>query len=214
MFSKTGLHLMWCRPVFDFYLFADIIKKIKENIDNSTKVWYSKMRIAENFGNSKKINVVLGGITLVGDSFERFAQMLSTASKSILRLKSKCMSKYGLSSTHTLCLRSLYENSEGMTKSEISDFCDIDKAQITRIMGELIDNEYVRADMSGRTYNRKFLLTEKGLRITEEINETVALIVKYVNEDIPKEDIEHFYSVFETINTKLKSSEEYFKKGF
>ncbi len=151
---------------------------------------------------------------MVGDSFERFAQMLSTASKSIFRLKSKCMSKYGLSSTHTLCLRSLYENAEGMTKSEIADFCDIDKAQITRIMSELVENNYVRSDMSGRTYNRKFFLTEQGLRITEEINATVEAVVKYVNADIPKEDIEHFYSVFETINKKLKSSEEYFKKGF
>ena len=151
---------------------------------------------------------------MVGDNFERFAQMLSTASKSIFRLKSRCMSKYGLSSTHTLCLRSLYENAGGMTKSEISDYCDIDKAQITRIMGELVDKGYVVADKSMRAYNRKFLLTEEGLAITEEINGTVETVVKYVNQDIPKEDIEHFYAVFEAINEKLKSSEEYFKKGF
>ena len=151
---------------------------------------------------------------MVGDNFERFAQMLSTASKSIFRLKSRCMSKYGLSSTHTLCLRSLYENSEGMTKSEIAEFCDIDKAQITRIMSELVDKGYVVADKSMRAYNRKFLLTQEGLRITEEINGTVETVVKYVNQDIPREDIEHFYAVFEAINEKLKSSEEYFKKGF
>ena len=151
---------------------------------------------------------------MVGDSFERFAQMLSVASKSIFRLKSRCMSRYGLSSTHTLCLRSLYENSQGMTKSEIADFCDIDKAQITRIMGELVEKKYVKSDVTGRTYNRKFFLTERGTGITEEINETVEAVVKYVNQDIPKEDIEHFYSVFEVINDKLRSSEEYFKKGF
>ena len=146
---------------------------------------------------------------MVGDNFERFAQMLSTASKSIFRLKSKCMSKYGLSSTHTLCLRSLYENSEGLTKSEIADNCQIDKAQITRIMGELVEKEYVSSECT-KTYNCKFFLTESGVKITEEINETVDAIVKYVNSEIPKEDIEHFYSVFEAINKKLKSSEEYF----
>ena len=146
---------------------------------------------------------------MVGDNFERFAQMLSTASKSIFRLKSKCMSKYGLSSTHTLCLRSLYENSEGLTKSEIADNCQIDKAQITRIMGELVEKDYVKSD-TRKTYNCKFFLTEIGVKITEEINETVDAIVKYVNSEIPKEDIEHFYSVFEAINKKLKSSEEYF----
>ena len=151
---------------------------------------------------------------MVGDSFERFAQMLSTASKSIFRLKSKCMSKYGLSSTHTLCLRSLYENPEGLTKKEISDICTIDKAQTTRIMSELAAKDYVKSDAPGRTYNCKFYLTQNGTKITEEINETVEAVVKYVNSEIPKEDIEHFYSVFEAINQKLKSSEEYFKKVF
>ena len=148
------------------------------------------------------------------DSFERFGLMLSNASKSLYRLKSRCMAKYGLSSTHTVCLRKLYENSEGLTKSEIADSCDIDKAQITRIMGELIEKNYVVDDSSKKTYNRKFFLTELGRKITDEINGTVEDVVRYVNENIPKEDVEHFYTVFGTINEKLKDSEEYFKEGF
>ena len=150
---------------------------------------------------------------MVGDSFERFAQMLSNATKSLYRLKSQCMARYGLSSTHTACLRKLYETNDGLTKSEIADFCSIDKAQITRIMSELVAKNYVEADSSKKTYNRKFCLTDEGRRMTEEINETVDNVVEYVNLDIPREDIEHFYSVFEAINQKLRDSEEYFKKG-
>ena len=151
---------------------------------------------------------------MVGDSFERFAQMLSCATKSLYRLKSRYMSKYGLSSTHTACLRKLYENPSGLTKGEISDSCEIDKAQITRIMGELIAKDYVRDDASKKTYNRKFFLTEEGKKITVEINSAVDDIVNYVNGDISREDIEHFYSVFEAINKKLKDSEENLKEGF
>ncbi len=150
---------------------------------------------------------------MVVDSFERFAQMLSNATKSLYRLKSRYMSKYGLSSTHTAFLRKLYENGDGLTKSEISDGCGIDKAQTTRIMGELIAKNYVVDDSSEKTYNRKFFLTDAGRKITEEINQMVDDVVKYVNLDIPREDIERFYSVFEAINKKLKESEEYFKKG-
>lgn len=150
---------------------------------------------------------------MVGDSFERFAQMLSNATKSLYRLKSRYMSKYGLSSTHTACLRKLYENEDGLTKSEIADDCEIDKAQITRIIGELIAKNYVEDDSSKKTYNRKFFLTLEGKRITEEINKTVDGVVEFVNSDIERDDIEHFYSVFEAINQKLKDSEEYFKKG-
>ncbi len=151
---------------------------------------------------------------MVGDSFERFAQMISSATKSLYRLKSRCMSKYGLSSTHTVCLRKLYENSGGLTKSEIAESCEIDKAQITRIIGELIAKNYVEDDLSEKTYNRKFFLTESGRKITEEVNKTVDDIVKYVNGSIPKEDVERFYAVFGEINKKLRDSEEYFKKGF
>lgn len=150
---------------------------------------------------------------MVGDSFERFAQMLSNATKSLYRLKSRYMSNYGLSSTHTVCLRKLYESRDGLTKSEISDTCGIDKAQTTRIMGELIAKNYVEDDSSKKTYNRKFFLTEAGRKMTEEINQTVEGVVEYVNLDIPREEIEQFYTVFEAINKRLKDSEEFFKKG-
>ena len=151
---------------------------------------------------------------MMGDSFERFAQMLSNATKSLYRLKSRCMSRYGLSSTHTVCLRKLYENPDGLTKSEIADSCEIDKAQITRIIGELIAKNYVEDDLSKKTYNRKFFLTDAGRKITDEINKTVDDVVKFVNEGIPKEEVEHFYTVFGEINKKLRDSEDYFKKGF
>lgn len=123
------------------------------------------------------------------------------------------MSNYGLSSTHTVCLRKLYESRDGLTKSEISDTCGIDKAQTTRIMGELIAKNYVEDDSSKKTYNRKFFLTEAGRKMTEEINQTVEGVVEYVNLDIPREEIEQFYTVFEAINKRLKDSEEFFKKG-
>ena len=146
------------------------------------------------------------------DRYELFHQMISNASKTINRLKTKYMSRYGLSGTHTICLRHLYENPEGLTKSEISDYCDIDKAQITRIIGELIEKECVSSDESKKTYNRKFFLTEKGKNITNDINNMVISINHYVSADIPVEDIRHFYSVFEKINDKLKNSEEEFEK--
>lgn len=149
-----------------------------------------------------------------GENFERFGQKLSEASKTLHRLKTKYMAKYGLTSTHTACLRQLYNEPSGMTKSEIADSCEIDKAQITRIVNELIAKGYASSDESQKAYNRKFFLTSKGKKISEEINGIVLTIVEYVNGDIPKEDIEHFYAIFEKINNKLRASEEYFKKGF
>ena len=147
-----------------------------------------------------------------GDRYELFHQMISNASKTINRLKGRYMSRYGLSGTHTICLRQLFENEAGFTKSEIADCCDIDKAQITRIIGELMEKGYVSSDESKKAYNRKFFLTESGKRITNEINEVVVAINRYVSEDIPIEDIKRFYETFEIINGKLKDYEEDFEK--
>ena len=144
------------------------------------------------------------------DRFEQFNQMLTGAVKSLQRLKLKHMEKYGLTSTHTLCLRLLFENPDGLTKKEISDNCDIDKAQITRIFKDLVNNEYVRADEAERTYNHKFFLTEKGKKITDEINSLVLAVNNYVSGSIPEADIDRFYDIFDTINKNLRNAEKIF----
>ena len=144
------------------------------------------------------------------DRFEQFNQMLTSAAKSLQRIKLKHMEKYGLSSTHTICLRMLFDNPDGLTKKEISDSCDMDKAQITRIIKDLLDREYVIADQAEKTYNHKFFLTETGKRITNEINSIVLKVNDYVSGSISKHDIDRFYDTFDTINKNLRNAEKIF----
>ena len=144
------------------------------------------------------------------DRYERFSQMIVGATKSIYRIKHKRMLKYGLMSTHTTCLRLLYENPLGLTKKEIADNCDMDKAQITRIVKDLVDKAYVRSDATEKAYNRKFFLSESGREITEEINEIVLAVNEYVSGEISAHELEHFYKIFETINENLRKAEEIF----
>ena len=144
------------------------------------------------------------------DRFELFNQKIVSAQKSIQRIKGKHMEKYGLASTHTICLRLLYDNPCGLTKKEISDNCDMDKSQISRIVSELTGKGYAISDNTGKTYNHRFFLTDEGRRITEEINFIVLKVNSFVSDSISEEDIEKFYSVFETINQGLRSAEDKF----
>lgn len=144
------------------------------------------------------------------DRYERFNQMIVGATKSIHRIKQKKMVKYGLASTHTICLRLLYDVTSGLTKKEIADASDIDKAQITRIVKDLCDKGYVVADDTKRAYNRKFYLTESGKKIAEEINAIVLAVNEYVSGNIPDSELEKFYGVFETITENLRKAEEIF----
>jgi len=149
-------------------------------------------------------------VFLEKDRFELFNQMTVGALKSIQRIKGKHMEKYGLASTHTICLRMLYDNPDGLTKKEISDSCDIDKSQISRIVTELINKGYANSDNTGRTYNHRFFLTDMGRKITEEINSIVLEVNKFVSGAISDEDIDKFYNVFEAINEGLRNAEKIF----
>ncbi|MGM9682884.1 MAG: MarR family winged helix-turn-helix transcriptional regulator [Eubacteriales bacterium] len=142
------------------------------------------------------------------DRFEIFSRMTSSALRSIQRIKNKYMEKYGLTGTHTICLRRLFEYPDGLTQRELAIACDIDKAQISRIVAELTQKGYALSVGDERTYNRRFVLSDAGRDVTAEINRTVLEKNRYVSGDIPQEDIERFYSTFEIICENLKKVEE------
>ncbi len=144
------------------------------------------------------------------DRFELFNQMVTGASKTLQRIKIKNMEKYGLTGTHTMFLRLLYENPSGLTKSEMAQNCDVDKAQITRIVNDLVKREYVKTDEPERAYKKRFILTSEGHRVADEINKLVLDINEYVSGGLERNDIEKFYKTFETINRRLRDAEEVF----
>lgn len=143
-----------------------------------------------------------------GVGFETFSAMISNATKSLERLKSKGMGEFGLSGTYTLCLRRLYQYPEGLTRTELACHLAVDRAQITRVIGELLEKGFITETGSGSGYRRKCKLTEKGKETTAEINGIVERINKFVSGDIPPERLESFYETFGEICDNLKKSEE------
>lgn len=145
------------------------------------------------------------------DRFIRFSSLLNNAQKSIARIKYKKMDSYGLGSAHTLCMRILLDHSEdGITKTELAALCGVDKAQISRLVGNLLDMKYISVCNPKRSYRQKYVLTEEGKRVACDIQKIVVEINEYVSSDIPKEDLDIFYSTFETICERLSNAEEKF----
>ena len=140
--------------------------------------------------------------------FETFSSMLGAATKSLEKLKSKGMEDFGLSGTHTLCLRQLYDFPAGLTRTELSTKLSVDRAQITRVIGELLDKGFVTESGSGSGYRKKCSLTDKGLAATAEINEKVIMINHFVSGDIPPERLRDFYKTLDEICENLKRAEE------
>lgn len=142
------------------------------------------------------------------DRFEDFSNLIGSAMKSLQKIKNHGMEPYGLGSTHTLCLKRLNASPEGLTRKELSLECEIDKAQISRLIAELGEKGYVRDKSETAGYRNKIVLTESGKKIADEIEQKVRKVLEYVSGDIQKEQITIFYKTLGTICENLKRAEE------
>ena len=143
------------------------------------------------------------------DRFDEFYYHASCALKSIQKLKSKAMIPIGLASAHTMCLRHLYTAPDGLTRTRLVHLCDIDKAQVSRIINELCARGYViETEDESINYKKRLKLTPMGKDIAEEINVLVLKVNTYVSKDFTEEEITTFYRVFDVICERLKESED------
>jgi DNA-binding MarR family transcriptional regulator len=146
------------------------------------------------------------------DRLEAFMALVTGASRSITKIKARGMSNYNLGSTHTACLRVLYKSTGGLTRTQLTKKCELDKAQISRIISELEEKGYVVENSEKSGYKKKVMLTDEGKTITEDINKLVLHINNEVSGDISADEIQTFYKVFGTICANLKDAENYFDK--
>ena len=142
------------------------------------------------------------------DRFLRFSTLLNETQKSLARLKFLQMETYGLGSAHTVCIRILQNNPNGVTKSELTKLCCVDKAQISRVVGDLLEKKYVSVSTPERNYRQKYALTEDGRRVADEIAQKTLEINQFVSQNIPEEQIDSFYKTFDIICQRLNSAEK------
>ncbi len=141
--------------------------------------------------------------------FDAFNGLLGNTMKNLERLKTKGMGDYGLSGTHTLCLRQLYEIPSGLTRTELAKLCGVDRAQITRVIGDLLQKGLAKEMGSGSNYRKKCTLTAEGRQIAADINDRVQRIVQFVSGGIEEERLESFYRTLAEICENLERAEKY-----
>lgn len=144
------------------------------------------------------------------DRFLLFSSRLNDAQKSISRIKQKKMEHYGLGSAHVICICLLGEHPKGLTKTELAKRGGVDKAQISRVISDVLEKDYVSVSNPQASYRQRYTLTELGATVANEIRKTILDINSFVSESIPKEDIDIFYSTFNTICENLNKAEKQF----
>lgn len=143
--------------------------------------------------------------------FEQFVGLTNRAAKAIQRIKSVKMKKYALSGAHTTCLCRLVEAGEdGLTQTRLIQLEGMDRAQISRVLGDLQRRGYVvPAQQEGR-YKKRYLLTPAGWAAADEIQSIILSINRFVSEQIPQTDIDIFYRTLTAIADNLdRAAAEY-----
>ena len=158
------------------------------------------------------INIIIlkGDEGLDKDRFLLFSSRLNDAQKSLSRIKQKKMEHYGLGGAHVLCICQLEEHEKGLTKTELVKRCGVDKAQISRVIADVFEKNYITVSNPQSSYRQRYILTDEGARIAREIKQIILDINSFVSDSIPQADIENFYSTFNTICENLSKAEEQF----
>ena len=140
----------------------------------------------------------------------QFAALLNSAQGSINRMKRQNMEAFDLGPAHTMCLNLLYQYPDGITKARLAELCEVDKAQISRVVSELQKKELIATPDLDKRYKHKLSLTSHGKEVSEQISRIILDINSFVSDSIPQEQIDTFYKTFNMICENLKKAEKNF----
>ena len=120
---------------------------------------------------------------------------MTSAAKSVSKLKAAQMDAFSLSGAHTNCLCRLHE-AGSLTQGELTRLEQMDRSQVSRVLRDLAQKGYVASDTQAG-YKRRYTLTPAG----EQTN-------RFVSDAIPDADIEVFYKTLTTITQNLQLAVE------
>ena len=138
--------------------------------------------------------------------YERFSLAISEIERCRHKLTAEEMEKYGLSSPHAVYLHTLYQNEAGITASKLGELCCRDKADVSRVVGQMEKKGLVVKEATGNNMYRALIkLTDEGREAALHVRERAALAVELAGSGLTDEEREIFYSALERITANLQS---------
>ena len=132
--------------------------------------------------------------------FELVSLHLKHMLKGIQYKKSQKLAEYGLKGSTTQCLCCIAESEDGRNAGELSASLNIDKAQVSRCMAELVERGFVfRNGEEGKQYRQKYCLTESGRLVANDISKTSRAIHEKISEGVDAKDVDAFCRVLEIL---------------
>lgn len=141
------------------------------------------------------------------DKFREFSALVARADMALLKAKAEYVKPFGLRGVHVSCLLALLNAAGGLTASELSERCGVDRAQISRVVSELTERGLVcgTADGGRRRYRGSLCLTEEGKKTAAAMLGIVDEKLELVAAGLDAKELEIFYSVFGAIVERLEN---------
>lgn len=145
------------------------------------------------------------------ERYEAFSVAISGIYKYIQKIERHVMSLYGLKGPHAQCLTTLLRFPQGLTSSQLGEFCDKDKAAISRAISELEQKGLIlRNCVNNNSYKALLLLTDDGRKAAEEITKTATEAVEAAGNGLTDDDRSVFYR---TLYLIAENIEKFSRKG-
>lgn len=138
------------------------------------------------------------------DRFNTFTVSVGKLYKQIQRLKTAGMKQYGLKGAHVAILHLLAGRKEGVLFQEICQSCDLDRALVSRELGELVKLGYIRKDSKGGAYHARYYTTPRAESILPEFLGIISRVQQKADENISEGELAVFYRVLEQIRKNLE----------
>ena len=137
------------------------------------------------------------------DRFERFSLAISEISRYWHKLTSEEMEKYGLKGPHSVYLLTLNRYPDGLTATQLCEYCAKDKADVSRMMAIMEEKGLVRKE-GANSYRGVFRLTEAGASAAAYVRQRAGLAVQMAGKDLTDETRTVFYAALASITENLR----------
>ncbi|MDB1125164.1 MarR family winged helix-turn-helix transcriptional regulator [Vibrio algarum] len=138
--------------------------------------------------------------TSTTDTVFNFIQLYRLAMRSALKAH-----EIGLHSMHVKCLTYI-ERTEVCTANDIVRFFSRDKAQIARLIKEMIDKDWIQKTANPEDKRSQLLsLTENGKDLAELISATQTKVHTKIEENLTSQELAEFKRVADIMASNLKS---------
>ncbi len=144
---------------------------------------------------------------MMQERFKDFTVLISNISRNIKRIKADEMAKFNLKSNHLPSIYYLY-NFEKLTLKELCDICTEDKANMSRSLKFLEENDYIiPCNNNSKRYQCYFKLTEKGYEVGDFLIKRVDEILNNISTVISEDEREIMYKCLRLINRSIQNIE-------